>query len=121
MGPENQKILVLDDEALIAFDLAATVANLGYAVAGPAISLDEGFRIFEAENPDLALLDIDVDGSPVWPLARKLAAKGCRLVFVSADVSHSQLCDEFSRSPLIEKPASPAQIGEAISAAGGLH
>lgn len=121
MAGEPQTVFVLDDEALIAFDLAATVANLGYDVVGPAISLDEGFEMLEESDPDLALLDIDVDGRPVWPLARKMARMGCRLVFVSADVSHTQLMEEFSRSPLIEKPASPAQISQAIADAGGAH
>ena len=111
------KVLVLDDEALIAFDLAETVADLGCKVVGPAITLKEGFELADAEEPDLALLDINIAGDVVWPLAAYLAEKGCDLVFISADVNHRKVCDKFSRSPLIEKPASPERIARAIEEA----
>ena len=111
-------VLVLDDEALIAFDLAATVEDLGARVLGPATSLKEGFGLCEGAAPHYALLDIDVAGQPVWPLARHLVQLGSRVIFVSANVNHRELREEFDDAPLVDKPAAPTDIAAALDRAG---
>ncbi|MXP27662.1 hypothetical protein GRI58_02350 [Porphyrobacter algicida] len=111
-------VLVLDDEALIAFDIAATVEDLGAQVLGPATSLKEGFALCEESSPHYALLDIDVSGQLVWPLARHLAEHGSRVIFVSANANHNELKDEFDSSPVVDKPAGQADIASALQRAG---
>ncbi|MEO1969692.1 MAG: hypothetical protein ABGW87_13405 [Sphingomonadaceae bacterium] len=111
-------VLVLDDEALIAFDLAATIEDLGAKVLGPATSLKEGFALCEQAAPHYALLDIDVSGQLVWPLARHLAEQGSRVIFVSANANHRELKDEFDNSPVVDKPAGQADIVSALGRAG---
>lgn len=112
----NTKVLVLDDEALIAFDIADIVTDLGAKVIGPATSLDEGFALAKEDRPDVALLDIDVAGRPVWPLAGHLKDSGCRIVFVSANTNHSEIDEDFPEAGVVDKPASPSDIEQALGA-----
>ena len=117
-NPIEPVVLVLDDEALIAFDLADTVKALGAQVLGPATSLEEAFSLCETVAPQYALLDIDVSGQFVWPLARHLATNGSQVIFVSANANHRELADEFECSPVVDKPAGQADIAAALRQAG---
>lgn len=108
-------VLVVDDEALIAFDLADTVEELGFKVLGPATSLKEADGLIDETRPCLALLDIDVGGTLVWPLARRLVSLGCRPVFVSANHNHQELKSEFSCFAKIDKPASANDVHRALA------
>lgn len=114
---ENLNVLIVEDEALIMLDLSLCVESHGMRVAGEALSLDEGFRLADVSSPDVALLDINVGADQVWPLARHLAANGVAFVFVSANLHHPELCDEFAASPRLEKPASDEQIAAALKLA----
>ncbi len=113
-----QNVMIVDDEALVLLDLVHTVEDLGYAIHSESTSVEGALASLEGEAPDLALLDIDVAGVPVWPVARELTAKGVPVIFVSANLSHKELCQEFADCPKLEKPASPADIGSALEIAG---
>ena len=110
------KILIVDDEALIAFDFEMTVQDAGYEVMGPATSLDEAFAMVRLETPRAAILDIDVNHRPVWPLARQLREVGTHIVFVSANLHHAELCGEFSNERRLDKPVREGDLIEALRA-----
>ena len=114
---DSLNVLIVEDEALIMLDLSLCVEGHGMRVAGEALSLEEGFRLADISNPDVALLDINVGADQVWPLARHLANNGVAFVFVSANLHHSELCEEFAASPRLEKPASDEQIAAALKLA----
>ena len=105
-----QKVMVVDDEALVLFDMVITVEDLGYEVVCDATSVPQALRCLKHTTPDAALLDIDVGGVMVWPVARRLVDLGCPIVFVSANRSHAELGSEFRHCRFIDKPASPEQI-----------
>ncbi|GAA4219320.1 CheY-like chemotaxis protein [Sagittula marina] len=107
-------VLVLDDEALIAMDLAATVEDCGLNVLGPAFSMQQAFELIEGSTPELALLDINIGKEQVWPLARELRDRGVGLVFISGDLSPANLQAEFHDAPRLHKPALPQQVCEAL-------
>ena len=109
-------IMIVDDEALVLFDLCMTVEDLGHTVVHDCTSLVEAERCLSGSTPDAALLDIDVGGTPVWPLARALKRKGCPICFVSANSSHAELANEFTDSLFVDKPASPSDIRTALEA-----
>lgn len=112
---ETGTVLVLDDEALIALDLAASVEESGRTVIGPAHNLDQAFELIEDVTPEAALLDINIGRKQVWPLARALRARGTRLVFISGDLSEGNLQAEFRDAPQIHKPAMPDHIQNALA------
>ena len=108
------KILIVDDEALIAFDFEMTIQDAGFDVMGPATSLDEAFAMVGEETPRAAVLDIDVNQRPVWPLARQLREVGTHIVFVSANLHHDELHEEFRDELRLDKPVSQADLIEAL-------
>ena len=55
-------VLIVEDEAILAAHLASKVKLLGYRVIGPVSSGEEAIELAEKEGPDLALLDIRLDG-----------------------------------------------------------
>lgn len=108
-------VLILDDEVLIAYDLTETVRGLGYEPVGPACSLNEAYLILEEKCPNLALLDIDIGGETVWPVARKLKEMGCGICFVSANTTHDELITEFPLAQVVDKPANVADIAHTLA------
>jgi CheY-like chemotaxis protein len=79
------RILVVEDEYLIAMDLADRLADLGAEVIGPAGSLAEALAIVAAEGSriDGAVLDVNLRNERVYPVADALVAHGVRFVFAS--------------------------------------
>ena len=57
-----RSVLVVEDEALIALDLACSIESLGYKVLGPASNGEDARRIAQREPPDLLLMDISIQG-----------------------------------------------------------
>ena len=113
-------LLIVDDEALVLFDMVMTAEELGYTVSGDCTSVPQALRFLDKQTPDAALLDIDVGGTMVWPVARKLAERGSAIVFVSANRAHRELSGEFAQCHFIDKPACATQIagrlGDALAA-----
>lgn len=109
--------MIVDDEALVLLDLVYTVEELGFAVHSEATTVRAAREALAKSCPDVALLDIDVGGDPVWPLARELKKHGSPIVFLSANLSHDELKDEFGCCGRIEKPVSRAQIAKALETA----
>ncbi len=56
------KILVVEDEGIVAMDLANRLVSQGYAVVGPAETAAEALALAESERPDLVLMDIHLKG-----------------------------------------------------------
>ena len=111
----SNRILIVDDEALIAFDFEMTLVDAGYDVLGPATSLDEALDMVSDETPRAAVLDIDLNARPVWPLARKLREGGTHIVFVSANLRHEELATEFKDEPRLDKPVCEGDLLKALS------
>ena len=110
MSEAPPRVMIVDDEALVLFDLVMTVEELGFEVFCDSVSVDEALTCLGDDCPDAALLDIDVGGTYVWPLARVLKDRGCPIVFVSANREHDELRQEFASCRFIDKPASKHQI-----------
>ena len=111
-----QQVMIVDDEALVLFYLVMTVEDLGYEVFCDSISVEDALDCLGDGRPDAALLDIDVGGTLVWPLARALKDRDCPIIFVSANRAHEELRTEFKESGFIDKPASSAQIEKSLAA-----
>jgi CheY-like chemotaxis protein len=109
------RIMIVDDEALVLLDLVLTVESLGFRVFCDSTSVAEAMKCLGNDRPDAALLDIDVGGTPVWPLARVLKKRGVPTIFVSANHAHKELEGEFAHCHAIDKPASTRDITEALS------
>ncbi|MBZ9677584.1 response regulator [Mesorhizobium sp. ES1-1] len=76
------KILIVEDEFLVADDIARYFAGLGAHILGPVATVAEAQML--AEEADAAVLDIDLNGASVFPVADRLSELGIPFVFFSA-------------------------------------
>ncbi|MFP7674007.1 response regulator [Marivita sp. S0852] len=78
------KILLLEDEAIIAMDMELTLEARGYAVLGPCRSLSEARKVLKTNRPDLALLDVNLGRDEhSLPVALELQEMGVPIVFLT--------------------------------------
>jgi DNA-binding response OmpR family regulator len=102
----ERKILVVEDDALIAMEMAERLAELGYAVFEPAASVEAAEKMIGAERPDAALLDANLAGVSSVPLGAKLAAMGVPVAFCTGYDAIKNLPPELARAPILTKPIS---------------
>ena len=100
---------MLEDEALIALDLAATLTDAGWEVVGPAGSVAAARRLLEAGDPDLACLDLNLGSETSHGLARDLRARGVPVVFVSGRDARA-LPDDLHDVAVLGKPVDEAAL-----------
>lgn len=102
------RILVVEDEALIALDICETLESAGAEIVGPAYNLTAGLELAEANDLDFAVLDLNLSGVKSTPIARQLNAAGTRFAWLSS-VRRSEL-PEFDGSIAIDKPFNPDKL-----------
>ncbi|MFC0103669.1 response regulator [Sphingopyxis terrae] len=99
------RILVAEDEYLLAEELQAALVELGTRVIGPAASLADALALIETADArlDAAILDINLGGEPAFVAADRLARDGIPLIFVTG-YDAAALPARFRLRPLLEKP-----------------
>jgi PAS domain S-box-containing protein len=112
------RILVVEDEAMIAAQIENVLADAGYIVLGPASRVADAFDQFYRALPDAALLDINVAGERSFPLAEFLTAKGVPFAFYSGYGEAGAVPEQFRHIPVIAKPADPAGLIDVLSRLG---
>jgi len=81
------KIMIVEDEALLALELEAEVEAAGHDVVGQAMSRDEAIGIIDKEQPEFAFVDVHlVDGPSGIDVGRHLAERGIPYVFVTGNL-----------------------------------
>lgn len=116
----GKHVLVVEDNPALAYDLDDALSDCGARVVGPALDLPSGIRLAREHRLDGAVLDIDLCGEFVWPLARELKGDGVPFIFVSAECS-GKLPEDFQDAACLGKPARReailASVSRAIAAA----
>jgi DNA-binding response OmpR family regulator len=97
------RVLVVEDEFMMALDLVSTVEQAGYAVVGPAGTLEQALVLAKSFNIDAALLDLNLWGRSSVPVADVLKGRGIPFAFVSG-YDKDTLKSEFKDAPFITKP-----------------
>ena len=116
---QDRRVLIIEDESLVAMLLETVLEDLGCTPIGPAATVDEGLRLIENHDPDAALLDVNVAGHQVFPAAEALKAKGVPFVF-STGYGEGGLPDEWRGHPTIQKPFTEATVRTALMKAMGV-
>jgi PAS domain S-box-containing protein len=111
----GMRVLVVEDEALIAMQIEEAVAASGCSVVGPATRIAEAFDLLYAEKVDAALLDVNVAGERSFAIADILAAKGIPFAFVTGFEAASTLPEHLRRVPIVNKPFETAQLDTLIA------
>ena len=109
-------ILVVEDEPLIAMMLEDFLETLGHSVHASCESVEEAVAQADKGGFDVAILDVNLNGESVWPVAHKLREK--KIPFVIATGGHVEPPpSEFKDVPLIEKPYTVDRVTPAIERA----
>jgi CheY-like chemotaxis protein len=102
-GGQGGRVLVVEDETLIAMELCAELAKAGWEIVGPAATIEEAERLI-AESPrlDAAVLDVNLAGTQIYPIAERLRDQHVPFVFCTG---YEWVDRRYSGAPIIRKPA----------------
>lgn len=109
----GRKVLVVEDQYLVADDLCTMVERLGGRVLGPAARVVDAMATLQAERPDLALLDVNLEGEMVYPLAAALQEDGIPFLFTTG-YDAGVIDPRFNAAPHLAKPVGQVQLTEAV-------
>jgi len=103
------RVLLVEDEWLIAEDHAMALRNAGHEVMGPVRGTREALALISDAMPDLALLDIRLDHETSFPVATELSERRVPFAFVTG-LGRTDVLEEFRDAPLLSKPVTPEQL-----------
>jgi len=102
----GKTVLLLEDDFLIALELASHLRALGVNLAGPCCHISDAQRLSTTLRLDLALLDVNVGGERSVAFARRLAERGVACAFLTGYSS----VPELPEVPIINKPVLPGAL-----------
>lgn len=108
-NPVRPRILVVEDEVLLALTLAEDLAEGGYAVVGPVGSVDMALKLISENGCDAAVLDINLTRETVEPVAHALRNLGVPFMTVTG-YSTQQRPKVFDGIPTLAKPADARDV-----------
>ena len=111
----GKRVLVIEDEAIIAVMVEDMLTELGATVVGPAATIAQGLKLAASEAIDGAVLDVNVRSERIDPIADVLQARG--IPFVYATGYGGAASAGANRAPVIEKPYTSEKLAKAVTAA----
>lgn len=105
----GRRVLVVEDEPLIGMDIVAALEDAGAEVHGPVASIKEACSLIASKDFDAALVDANLHGRPVGPIASALAERGVPFAFATG-YDKDGLPEGFQQRPILGKPAGPEQV-----------
>jgi len=111
----DRQILIAEDETLIALELRDAVEELGCRVLGPAYTLDQARALMTEDAAiDAAVLDVNLGGQEIFPVAEILRGRGVPIIFTTG---YSRLPEEKTRgAPVLRKPLARGELAAALTA-----
>lgn len=113
----GKRILVVEDEALISVMVTDMLSELGMLIVGPAARISTAIKLAETEAIDAALLDVNVRGERIDPVAEILFTRGIPVLFATG---YGEVTLSSGRSaPVIDKPYTQEKLIRGLAAALG--
>lgn len=103
------RILVVEDEPLLAFDIAQHLTTAGYEVVGPASTVARALELIASQGCDIAVLDINLGHETAEPIAAVLTGRGAPF-FTVTGYSRDQHPPAFQGVPSLTKPITPEDL-----------
>jgi DNA-binding response OmpR family regulator len=109
-GPlADRRVLIVEDETLLALDLEMTLAECGCHVVGPVGSVAAAIEAVALGPPDMAVLDLNLNGESAVPIADALVERGVPFVFVTGH-DRDHLPERHRDAAIVGKPHRPADL-----------
>jgi CheY-like chemotaxis protein len=118
LSETKSRVLIVEDEALVAMLLEDMLIDAGYAVSGTASAITQALEfVADAANDfDVAILDVNLRGQPIFPVAEALAAAGKPFVFATGYGAGS-LPEAWRDRPTLQKPFGAGDVERVLAAA----
>lgn len=113
------RILVVEDELLVAMEMEDLLVEHGCTVIGPAGDIDGALTLIANESLDAALLDLNLSGEAAVPLASALCSRGVPFIVVTGYSKNQSAAPEMWDAPVLEKPVDHQSLLRAIRQAIG--
>lgn len=113
---DGLRLLLVEDEFVLALGITDVLADVGVDVLGPVGAVADALTLVEqVPEIDAAVLDVNLAGETIYPVADALLARGVPFVFASAN-ERAQLPARFAGVPLCRKPFDAATIRDTLGA-----
>jgi DNA-binding response OmpR family regulator len=109
----ERRILVVEDEALVAMLVEDALMDAGFTVLGPARTVSQALEMLKADPPDAAVLDLNLGGETSISVADALEARGIPFL-VATGYGAAGLPAHLKHIPVLPKPYDPADLTVAI-------
>ena len=116
MDLQEHRILIVEDEIVVAMDLASIVRDAGAEVVSPAISVPEALHLIESQEITAAIVDVQLGNEDSLPVARRLDAARIPFVFHTGNGNKLLSPNLWPQAPIIKKPAEPHVLIAAVAA-----
>ena len=114
--PAGCSVFLVEDEVMIRMMVADMLEELGHSVAAEAGEIGEAVRLVQSTEFDLAILDVNVNGKVISPVAELINARNIPFVFATGYGS-SGLPEEYRDRPALQKPFQVETLGRIIDVA----
>ncbi len=112
------KVLVVEDEALVSMLVEDMLTDLGCTVVGPAAEIEEALKLATTADIDAALLDVNLGGRPIFPVADALKARGVPFAFASG-YGEAGLTEDHRGAAVLQKPFREADLRRVLESLVG--
>lgn len=112
-----QRVLIVEDEALVGMAMEDALSFLGIDVAGIAGTVDEALAQVERANFDGAILDVQLHGKDILPVVESLERRGIPFVFATG-YGRAGVPEKYRDAPVLQKPFMPAELRDVLAKAG---
>jgi CheY-like chemotaxis protein len=111
----GRRVLVIEDEMIVAMLLEDMLADLGCTVLGSAVRVEQALTMIEAaEALDAAVLDVNLNGQKSYPVADALVARGVPFVFATG-YRRDAVMNGYRSFPQLQKPFKLSELGDALA------
>jgi len=110
----GRSVLVLEDNFVLAESMRFALEELGCRVVGPAPTAARALELVAEGLPDVAVLDIDLQGKSSAPVAEVLVARGVPFLFLTGYESAALLPAKFQSWTRLSKPVDPEELARAL-------
>jgi CheY-like chemotaxis protein len=110
---DGLRVLVVEDEMMVSMLIEDMLTDLGCTIVGPASRLDEAMQLARDLELDCAVLDVNLGGQPIFPLADLLREKGAPFAFATG-YGDAGLREVDRGSPVLQKPFREADLARVL-------
>lgn len=108
-------VMVVEDEAIVSFMIEDMLLDRGCAAVWHASNVDGALGLLGTRQPDLAVLDVNLGGELVFPVAKRLEAAGIPFVFATG-YGRNGILKDWAHHAIVHKPYDGNTLAEALAA-----